>query len=77
MTPEAVAVYEAVALVAGLQDDTVEPSMRLVEDLGLDSASLIEVLAILNVRGLPVEEDVFLEVTTVGELVQEVSDTGG
>jgi acyl carrier protein len=60
-----------VAAAAGRSGSTMWPDSKL-DDLDLDSLQLMEVLLVIETHtGVPLDEDVLLRVTTVGDLYAE------
>jgi len=55
----------------GLEADVLAPDARLVEDLGLDSFDLVELLTLVEELGVRFPDDVAVGIDTVGELHQE------
>jgi acyl carrier protein len=55
-----------VAEVANVDVARVTPDARLAEDLDMDSLRMVELMAALAERGIPVPEDIALEADTVG-----------
>lgn len=57
----------------GLEPDVVVAEARLVEDLGLDSFDLVELLTLVEELGVRFPDDVVVTVDTVGDLYREYS----
>jgi acyl carrier protein len=60
-----------------LEPDTVVPEARLVEDLGLDSFDLVELLTLVEELGVHFPDDVAVGVETVGDLYREYAERAG
>jgi len=57
--------------------EALRPEARLVEDIGLDSFDLVEVLTLVEELGVRFPDDVAAGIDTVGELYQEYCRRAG
>jgi acyl carrier protein len=55
----------------GLEPDAVAPEARLVEDLGLDSFDLAELLTLVEELGVRFPDDVAVALDTAGDVYRE------
>jgi acyl carrier protein len=81
VSPEATLGFEAFARRLGegldLDVDAVTPEARLVEDLGLDSFDLVEVLTLVEELGVRFPDEVAVGIDTVGDLYREYEQRSG
>lgn len=81
MSPEAAVGFEVFARRLGdgldLDLDQVTPDARLVEDLGLDSFDLVEVLTLVEELGVRFPDEVAVGIDTVGDLYREYEQRAG
>ena len=61
----------------GLEPSALAPDARLVEDLGLDSFDLVEMLTLVEELGVRFPDDVAVGIDTVGELHREYAARAG
>ena len=61
----------------GLEPGMLVPDARLVEDLGLDSFDLVELLTLVEELGVRFPDDVAVGIDTVGELHREYVTRAG
>ena len=61
----------------GLEPDVVVRGARLVEDLGLDSFDLVELLTLVEELGVRFPDDVAVGLETVGDVYDEYSARAG
>lgn len=61
----------------GLEPDVVVPEARLVEDLGLDSFDLVELLTLVEELGVRFPDDVAVGLETVGDVYGEYTTRAG
>lgn len=54
-----------------LEPEAIVPDARLVEDLGLDSFDLVELLTVVEELGVHFPDDVAVSVETVGDVYRE------
>ena len=54
-----------------LEDEAFEENSRLVEDLGLDSFDLVELLTLVEELGVRLPDDVAVGLDTVGDVYRE------
>ncbi|MCX7706167.1 MAG: acyl carrier protein [bacterium] len=67
-------VKEVVSRILGVDEDSIMPESRFVEDLGAESVQSLELVAAFEEEfGIEMEEQAALEVKTVGKAVEFIS----